>query len=143
MVLKESFRPGQGARRMMTLKVFDDRLECTQPSLVGGGSTDAIMYEQIAQVVIHRGLRWSQLEVLNTGGGGFGIAGLNKKDADAAKAFIEEQIARVRSRGTTGSQQPGASLAEQMAQLTALRESGALTDDEFAAAKARLLNSGP
>jgi hypothetical protein len=35
--------------------------------------------------------------------------------------------------------QPGPSMADQLSQLSVLRDQGALTDDEFAAAKARLL----
>lgn len=141
MVLKESFRPGQGMRKMMTLRVYDDRIECTQPGLVGGGSTDAIRYEQIAHVLINRGLRWSELAVQTTGGGGFGIAGLNKGDADTAKTLIEERIARSRSQAHPAPVSAAPTMAEQIAQLAALRDSGALTEEEFTASKARLLNA--
>jgi len=46
--------------------------------LLGGGATDTVRYEQIAQVLIDRGFKWSRLAIESTGGGGFVIAGLNK-----------------------------------------------------------------
>jgi len=125
-------------RKMMTLRVFADRVECTQPGLVGSGTTESIRYEQIAQVFIDRGLRWNRLAIETTGGGGFGIAGINRGDADAAKALIEERIER--SRAPVAAPTAAPSIADQIAQLAALRDSGALSDEEFAAAKARLLS---
>jgi hypothetical protein len=126
-------------RKMMTLRVFEDRVECTQPGLVGSGSTDSVRYDQIAQVFIDRGLRWSRLAIQTTGGGGFGIAGINKNEAETAKALIEERIARSRTSGPAPAVAP--SIADQITQLAALHDSGALSDEEFAAAKARLLSA--
>jgi hypothetical protein len=139
MTLQEAFRPGQGVRKMMKLRVFEDRVECTQPGLVGHGATTSVRYEQIAQVVVERGLRWSRLAVETTGGGGFQIAGLAKDDAEAAKSFINERLHLARSHSVS---QPvvTSSMAEQIAQLAGLRDSGALTDEEFVTAKARLLD---
>jgi hypothetical protein len=128
------------ARQPMTLRVFEDRVECTKPRLFARGSTDTIRYEQIAQVIVHRGLAWNALAVETNGGGGFRIGGLKKHEAEQAKAAIDERVGRLRQQsGATASASP--SLVEQLAQLSALRDSGALTEDEFAAAKKRLLPS--
>jgi hypothetical protein len=124
---------------MATLTVFEDRVEHLQPGLVGHGQTDSVRYEQIAQVYLDKGMKWSKLAIQTTGGGGFGIAGLNKREAEEAKVLIEERIARARMPQQQAAPAQ-ASLAEQMSQLAALRDSGALTEEEFAASKARLLN---
>ena len=139
LTMKEAFRPGQGMRKMMTLRVFEDHVECTQPGLVGGGTTDSVRYEQIAQVFVDRGLKWSRLAIQTTGGGGFGIAGVSKSDADAARTLIDERIAR--SRNPVPAPTAAPAIADEIARLAALRDSGALSEDEFAVAKARLLHA--
>jgi hypothetical protein len=121
----------------MSLRVFEDRVECTKPRLIARGSTDTIRYEQIAQVVVNRGLTWSALAVETNGGGGFRIGGLKKDRADEAKAMIDERVARLREASMPVG--PSASLVEQLAQLAALRDSNALTEEEFVAAKSQLL----
>jgi hypothetical protein len=130
-----------GGRRTMTLRVYDDRVECTKPGLLTRGATDTIRYEQIAQVVVDRRIMWSKLAVETNGGGGFQIAGLNKDEADTAKTLIDERVARLQTAtAATHATDTAPPIATQLAQLGALRESGVLTDDEFAVAKTRLLN---
>jgi hypothetical protein len=144
LLLKESSLSYHGeARQPMTLRVFEDRVECTKPRLVARGSTDTIRYEQIAQVIVHRGLAWNALAVETNGGGGFRIGGLKKRQAEEAKAVIDGRVKLLREQPvrTVTPASASLSLLEQLAQLSALRESGALTEDEFAAAKKRLLPS--
>ncbi|HVS84224.1 MAG TPA: SHOCT domain-containing protein [Gaiellaceae bacterium] len=125
-------------RQPMWLRVYDDRVECQKPGVWTRGSTDTIRYEQMAQVIVARGMVWSSLSVETNGGGGFKIDGLKKDDADRAKALMDDRIALVhQERGSTTPATPA--IADQLAQLAALRESGALTDDEFSQAKSRLL----
>ena len=70
-------------------------------------------------------------------------------DQDARISDLEAQQAQAQApppqvpQQSTGGQQPGgSSLLDQLNQLSAMRDSGALTDEEFAAAKAKLLALG-
>ena len=143
MTLREHLRSGQGLQTLSrsTITLFEDSVECATPGVLGaGGGTDSIRYEQIAHVMVGRGFRWATLAVQTTGGGGFEVGGLKKDEAEAAKRLIDERVAAARTPVpvvVTQAAAPG--LAEQIAQLAALRESGALTEEEFAASKARLL----
>ncbi len=127
------------ARQPMTLRVFEDRVECRTPGLLTRGTLETIHYGQIAQVAIDRRVTWSKLAVETNGGGGFAIGGLKKTDAEAAKALIDERVAQVRSSVPTSAPESTTSVADELAKLSVLRDSGALTEEEFAAAKARLL----
>jgi hypothetical protein len=135
LILRENrFSYTSESRQPMSLRVFEDRVECTKPRLIARGSTDTIRYEQIAQVIVHQGLVWSALAIETNGGGGFRIGGLKKHLAEEAKAAIDAHVAQVQASTT-----PPASLAEQLVQLTSLRDSGALSEAEFGAAKKRLI----
>jgi beta-xylosidase len=127
-------------RREMTLRIFNDRVECVRPGAVTRGTTDTIRYEQIAQVMVDRRTIWSSLIVETNGGGGFTIRGLRKDPADKAKALIDERVARVREHSTQVVGVP-TSLAHEISNLAALHQSGALTSDEFPAAKKQLLEN--
>jgi Short C-terminal domain len=139
--LRESNLSYNDARQPMTLRVFEDRVECTRPGIITRGSTDTIRYHQVAQVIVHRGLMWSALAVETNGGGGFRIGGLKKDAADQAKRAIDERVARPASGPSHAAATSSApDLADQLARLGELRQSGALTPEEFAAAKAKLLS---
>ncbi|MGE4431735.1 MAG: DUF4429 domain-containing protein [Sphingobium sp.] len=61
----------------------------------------------------------------------------DKKDADAFRAlrnFVQDRI------GKGGQKNTGASIADELAKLAALKEQGILTEDEFIAQKAKLLS---
>jgi hypothetical protein len=144
MTLKEHFRSGQGMQTFSrsAITIYDDHVECSTTGL--GGGTDSIRYEQIAHVLASRGLRWATLGVQTTGGGGFEVGGLKKDEVAAAKALIDERMAAARQPAhVTAVQATSTTLADQFAQLSALRDSGALTDEEFAASKAQLLGQTP
>ena len=70
---------------------------------------------------------------------------LNAQGADAESDYYEEQYGEPEESEPTPQTQattPASNIAEQLAQLAALKNAGALTEEEFAKAKARLLN-GP
>jgi Short C-terminal domain len=142
MTVKEHLRSGQGLGTLSrsTITLYDDHVECATPGMLGSGGTDSIRYEQIAHVVVNRGVRWATLGVQTTGSGGFAVGGLKKDEAEAAKRLIDERVAAARAPApvvVTQAAAPG--LAEQIAQLAALRDSGVLSEEEFAASKARLI----
>jgi Short C-terminal domain len=77
-------------------------------------------------------------------GGGAYVAGKSaakRKDAATAEAASQdERISDLEQRNAVPHQaSAGSSTLGQLTQLTALHEQGALTDDEFTAAKAKLL----
>ena len=59
-------------------------------------------------------------------------------DQDQRLSDVEAQQAQQATSAQAG---PGPSVMDQLSQLTALHQQGALTDDEFAAAKAKILGS--
>jgi Short C-terminal domain len=124
---------GRGSR---ILRVFKDRVEYVQPRLIAKGTSEVIRYEQIAQTRLHEHLVFAGIQIETNGGGGFRIDGLNKAQARAAKAAIDERIAALRDRVQQGS----SGLSEELANLERLRQSGVLSEDEFVAAKQRLLS---
>ena len=143
MTLKEHLRSGQGLGTLSrsTITLYEDRVECVTPGMLGSGGTDSIRYEQIAHVMVDRGLRWATLAVQTTGSGGFSVGGLKKDEADAAKRLIEERVSAARAPTPVVVAQTAApGLGDQLAKLAALRDSGALTEEEFATSKARLLD---
>jgi predicted acylesterase/phospholipase RssA len=128
---------GSRGRRLLSLlrlpfilSIFDDRVECRQPGVIKRGPTETIRYQQVAQVVVHRGVLWSGLTVETIAGGGFRIDGLRKKDAEAAKAALDSRVASA----------SGPDHGAQLEKLKSLYAAGVLTDTEFAAAERRLLN---
>jgi Short C-terminal domain/Bacterial PH domain len=143
MTLKERFRTGQGMGTLSrgAILIYDDHVELTTAGL--GAGRDSLRYEQIAQVMVDRGFRHATLTIQTTGGGGISVGGLNKAEAEAGGRLIEEQIAAVHSGGHAASQPAALTIPEQIRQLAALRDSGALTDDEFSSSKARLLDGPP
>ena len=86
----------------------------------------SVRYEQVAQVSLDRRLVWSALAVDTTGGRGFVLDGLRRREADVAKAKLDGLIADAHGRE---------SVAEALERLSTLRERGLLTDFEFHAAK--------
>ena len=114
------------ALRPETIAVYGDRVEHARPGLLARTRTVTVRYEQVAQVSLDRRLVWSALAVDTTGGGGFVLDGLRRRDADGAKAKLDRLIAEAHGRE---------SVAEALERLSTLRERGLLTDFEFHAAK--------
>jgi hypothetical protein len=84
-------------------------------------------------------------------GGGAYMAGKSVARGQEREADQEARLSDLEQQQQTVPQQRpapadpqagGSSMIDQLNELTALHERGALTDDEFAAAKAQLLNKG-
>ena len=121
----------------MSIRVYGDRVECNSPGMFSRGRTDTIRWDQVAQVVIEEGVAFNGLTVETNGGGGFSVTGFNKDEVRAAKSFIDERVAEARSMSTAST--TGAALAAELAALAELHSKGVLSDEEFAAAKARVI----
>jgi len=129
--------------RPAEVRVYRDRIEERRPRRIPGREiTQTIRFDQVAQVAMKRGLMWSSLVAESTGGHQIVLEGLPRKQADEAKAQIESRIAAYR-RGSESEARAGAaaptSAGDELARLADLRGRGALTDEEFAAAKRSLL----
>jgi Short C-terminal domain len=74
-------------------------------------------------------------------GGGAYLAGKNAAQQAAEQQAAEQQAAEQYAAAPQVPAQPPPSVLDQLTQLSALHDKGALTDDEFTAAKARLLGS--
>jgi hypothetical protein len=122
------------------VRVYDDRIEYQKPEVIARGTTETLRYEQVAQVIVRRGALYSELAVQSNGGGGFLINSLNKDEADAAKRLIDERVALIGDQQVFDSTPESPSLASEITRLAALKESGALSDEEFAVAKTRLIS---
>lgn len=71
---------------------------------------------------------------------GWIIAALVLKDGRTAKVDLEEKMRRARDLARQqDAPKPRSSVADELAKLAALKNSGALTEDEFAAEKRKLL----
>jgi len=91
------------------------------------------------------GRRRPLLRAAVVGGGAYAVGKHSARRQDAASAQDADQDARINQleqQGTPAvpSQRPADSpMTEQLNQLTAMHQQGALTDEEFSAAKAKLL----
>jgi len=130
-------------------RVWPDRVEEHEVHAVRRTSTKAIHFSQVAQVILERGsVGWSHIVVESSGGHVIRITGVPNKKATMVKTHIDQRIRQAGRRGpepvTHGSaptQSPVIDLADQLARLAALRDSGVLTEEEFAWQKARLLSA--
>lgn len=126
------------------IRVWADRIEEYEHHAVLKKNTESINFHQVAQVKVRKGMRYSDVSVESTGGHSIVMRGVPKGDGDKVKAIIDKAVHDAR----TGSQLPASpitppapqvSVADEIAKLAALRDSGALTDEEFATHKANLL----
>lgn len=74
------------------------------------------------------------------GGGAYaaGRASGRRQDEMAGAQTAQQQVPQ---QGPPPGEAPGQSAADQLSQISALHQQGALTDEEFAAAKARILGT--
>ena len=127
------------------LDIHEDRIEekvlpRSLTALMGRHDRLIIRYEQIAAVGLHTGLLWSTLTVESTGGHTVVVKALPKREAAAARQLLEERLAAHRAeQQQQRSVRAPASTADELSKLAALRDSGALSDEEFASAKKQLL----
>jgi DNA-directed RNA polymerase subunit RPC12/RpoP len=98
-------------------------------------STDAFEFKEIRSVELQKGILSAAIR-LNVGRLE-NFAHVNKQQAERAVTLIRQKIADCGLRKAAASHR--SDLATQLQQLAALKEAGTLSDEEFAAAKARLL----
>lgn len=96
-------------------------------------------YDRIAQVNLIRGVFAADLEVINKGGSGnLIVKSLNKAEAEEAKNLIESKIESLLTAQSRTAFEPR-SVADELGKLVELRDRGIITNAEFQAQKAKLL----
>jgi hypothetical protein len=96
-------------------------------------------YDRIAQVNLIRGVFSADLEVINKGGSGnLIVKSLNKTEAEEAKNLIESKIESLLTAQSRTAFEPR-SVADELGKLVELRDRGIITNAEFQAQKAKLL----
>ena len=120
------------------IRVWSDRIEEYEHHAVLKKGTQAINFHLVAQVKLAKGLRWSDVSVESTGGHIITLRGVPKSDGDRIKALIDNAVNEAR-RGNAAPVVVAAPVdgpAEQLKKLAELHQSGLLTDEEFAAKRA-------
>jgi hypothetical protein len=123
------------------IRVWPDRVEEYEHHAVRKKETRAISFLQVSEISLARGLVWSDIIVESTGGKSMELEGMPKADAERVKLLIDDAVRVARGGGAAASASVVAApdLADQLQKLAGLRDQGILTDDEFAAQKAKLL----
>lgn len=130
------------------IKVWSDRIEEYEHHALRKKGTQAINFHQVAQVKVGRGLRWSDVSVESTGGHIITLKGVPKADGDKVKNLIDNAVNEVRKGAFVPAPAPAAAAtsasvadpAEQLKKLSELHQSGLITDEEFAAKRAVLVD---
>jgi Protein of unknown function (DUF2510)/Short C-terminal domain len=129
------------------IRVWPDRIEEYRHHAIRKKGTDSIHWARVAQVTIHKGLRWSDLRVESNGGHVISIDGMRKQEAERVKVLLDEAV--IKALTPAAAPQPAAvpveraavpDLADQLRKLAGLRDDGILSDAEFETQKARLLD---
>ncbi len=126
------------------IRVWPDRIEEYEHHAVLKKGTQTISFHQVAQVKLGKGLRWADVSVESTGGHTITLKGLPKADGEQVKNLIDTAVNETRRADAGGATTVApvttqTSAADEIAKLVALRDSGAITDEEFQAHKAKLL----
>lgn len=96
-----------------------------------------LLYQNIAQINITRGVLTADIEIVNKGGSGnLIIKAVNKKEADKAKELIDQKIADVVNE--TKSQSTN-NYADEIKKLADLRDQEIISGEEFEAKKKSIL----
>jgi hypothetical protein len=122
------------------IRVWPDRIEEYEHHALRKKGTQTISFTQVAQVSIARGLIWTDISVESTGGHIITLIGMPKDDADRVKNLIDTAVADVRTPTAARVSVAGPDVADQLRRLADLRDEGILTEEEFAAQKAKLLS---
>lgn len=96
----------------------------------------SLPFDRIAQVNLVQGVFKTNFIVINKGGSGnLVVKALPTHEAQAAKELIEERMKATSRRAALG----GSSVADELRKLATLKDDGLISEDEFAAQKAKLL----
>ncbi len=94
-------------------------------------------YDRIAQVNLHRGVLTATIEIINKGGAGnLIVKGLDKTEAEKAKALIENRMDLSRQTQNSDTKRD---VADELQKLASLKDKGVLSEEEFQAAKSKVL----
>jgi hypothetical protein len=125
------------------VRVWPDRIEECERHAVRKTETQAISLQQVSEVTLSRGLAWADISVESTGGRSFTMLGIPKTDADRVKKLVDDAVATFRTgvakASSAADPQASADVADRLRKLADLRDRGVLTDEEFDAQKAKLL----
>ena len=119
------------------------RLYQDEIAVVHGGhirTEQRIRYEQIAQVVVRKGLQRSSLIIERTGGHTLRVDGLGHVSAEQAREGIQIRVQDARRAGTSASSASAPSFAAQIRELAELKEAGLITEEEFQTKTRNLLD---
>jgi hypothetical protein len=125
------------------LEAYPDGVEvrtATPPNL----DVQKVLYEQIAQVYVKYPMfrilwPFSDLQLETRGGDVLLVRGLTHRDAESAAAFVRDRAASARAASGGGVSAPP-DIPAQIRQLAELRDSGAITVEEFETKKRDLLD---
>lgn len=142
--IAEVKRNGLTKRRRATVLVTDRRVIIYSKRLSGYDVQD-YSFSRLAGVDDHRGLMSGQLN-LRASGGSADIWQVYRPDVTRVAQLIRDRIALVRPpAGQTAPESSellrdgGGSVADELGRFARLRDEGVITDEEFAAQKAKLL----
>lgn len=122
-----------------TVMVFEDRVVCQQRQGISSKS-QVIRWNQVAQTAVKSvPVKGITLIVETTGGGGINAPGLSREDALKIKRLVDERCDAARAEAAAPTTGAAVSVADEIRKLVELRDMGALTDEEFEAQKAKLL----
>jgi hypothetical protein len=129
------FRTARPAR----LLAFEDAIEVRTAVNPLKKDVQRVRYDQVAQVSEKLGLIFADLVVETRGGDTLLVPGLTRQEARHVGAFIRE---RTLSSGPAGGGNESVPLdiPDQIRKLAELRDSGAITEEEFELKKAELLD---
>lgn len=116
--------------------IITDRYAMSRAYEGSGYVKRTILFTDIAQVNVRKGLMACELEIVNRGSGpNLRSKGLSWEDAKAAQGFLEEK-----RRGSGQGHAPGKDTRiEGLERLGRLRQDGLLTQEEFEREKSKLL----
>jgi len=135
--VKASSLNGRNNIRMVYLGLTDDRVVVVSDLVISKTTID-IPYSEISTVQSKSGLASARIEIETSASKPTQIGGIPKNSAGMLVDFIRESMAAP-SQVSITDMAVSNDLVEQLQRLADLRESGVLNEDEFASAKARLL----
>jgi hypothetical protein len=120
------------------LNILDDYLEFQTGKFPWGTDVTRIRYQDIREIVAHKGLNplsSGTLTVLGGGGATIHVTSVRPSHLDMAVELIEELRSKHRNVPTDA----GASIPQQIKQLADLKDAGLLSEVEFQSKKTELL----
>lgn len=134
----EVSRMGNKTKRRATLLITDRRVIIFSKKL-GGYDAQDYAYGLLTGVDHKKGLTAGHIN-LRASGDSANIQQVQKDDVERIAQAIRERMALSHSpSGQSGPRPAGASVADELAKLAGLRDSGVLSEEEFNAQKAKLL----